>query len=155
MKKHKAKELVKKFGSDVLESPDFLREKEFWQHGRTTTYDHSVGVAQTAVWVAKTLNLRVDYDSLVRGCLLHDYYLYDWHKSDKTHRLHGFRHGKTAKNNAERDFGLNFIEENMIRSHMFPLVLTLPKYKESLLVGLADKLCTISEMIRISKSKKK
>ena len=147
------KDFVEKFGREILESPDFLREKEFMQHGKTSTYDHSVGVAEVAVWVARTLKLKVDYDSLVRGCLLHDYYLYDWHKADKSHRGHAFKHGKTAGKNAEQDFGLNFIEQNMIHSHMFPLTLTLPRYKESLLVGLADKYCTARELIRKKKFK--
>ncbi|MDO4987364.1 MAG: HD domain-containing protein [Candidatus Saccharibacteria bacterium] len=143
-----AEEIVIKFGGDILGSPDFLREKDFIQHGKTNTYDHSVGVAKTAVWVARVLRLRVDYDSLVRGCLLHDYYLYDWHHPGKEHRLHAFKHGKTAGKNAEKDFGLNFIERNMIRSHMFPLSSVVPIYKESFLVGLADKYCTVKEIFR-------
>ena len=143
-----AGDIVVKFGKDILESEDFLREKDFMQHGKTNTYDHSVGVAKTAVWVARVLRLRVDYDSLVRGCLLHDYYLYDWHHPSKEHRLHAFKHGKTAGKNAEKDFGLNFIERNMIRSHMFPLSSVVPIYKESFLVGLADKYCTVKEIFR-------
>ena len=143
-----ANDIVVKFGKDILESEDFLRERTYLSHGKTTTYDHSVRVAGTAVKVARVLRLNVDYDSLVRGCLLHDYYLYDWHELDESHRLHGFKHGKTASHNAERDFGLNCIEQNMICSHMFPLTLTVPRYKESFLVGLADKVCTVKETFR-------
>ncbi len=108
-------------GKEILESSKFLREKGFLQHGRTTTYEHSVMVALVAMKIARVLRLKIDYESLVRGCLLHDYYLYDWHEPDSSHRLHGLRHGRRAVENATKDFGLNQIEYNMILSHMFPL----------------------------------
>jgi uncharacterized protein len=71
--------------------------------------------------------------------------LYDWHENDKSHRLHGFHHARKALNNAKRDFELNKIEENMIFTHMFPLNLRIPKYKESILLCLADKKCAFKE----------
>ena len=46
---------------------------------------------------------------LVRGALLHDYFLYDWHtrKSAKgLKELHGFSHPETALRNAGRDYRL-------------------------------------------------
>ena len=47
--------------------------------------------------------------------------------------------------NAQRDFGLNHIEKNMILAHMFPLNLTLPRYRESVLLCTADKICAARE----------
>ena len=49
--------------------------------------------------------------------------------------------------NAQRDFGLSRREQNMIHSHMFPLSLTLPHYRESLILCAADKLCAIRESL--------
>ena len=46
------------------------------------------------------------------------------------------------------DFGLNKIERNMILAHMFPLNLTLPRYRESVLLCTADKLCALRETAR-------
>ena len=64
---------------------------------------------------------------------------------DKSHRLHAFYHAGRAAHNAQRDFGLNDIERNMIRSHMFPLGRVLPRYRESLILCAADKLRAAGE----------
>ena len=52
--------------------------------------------------------------SLVRGALLHDYFLYDWHIPDESHKWHGVTHAGDALKNARRDFELNEIEQDMI-----------------------------------------
>lgn len=85
---------------------------------------------------------------LIRGALLHDYFLYDWHIPDPTHRLHGFRHPGRALENAQRDFVLSDIERDIIRKHMFPLTPALPRYRESLLVSAVDKACSVYECFR-------
>ena len=85
---------------------------------------------------------------MIRGALLHDYFLYDWHIPDKNHRLHGFIHAKKALLNASRDFKLNDIEKNMIYTHMFPMNLRIPKYKESIILCIADKIVAIKETIK-------
>ena len=84
----------------------------------------------------------------MRGALLHDYFLNDWHKKDDGHRWHGFRHGKTAARNAKRDYRLNRLEEYIIASHMFPLTVLPPKSKEGWMVCLADKWCAAEETVR-------
>ena len=45
------------------------------------------------------------------------------------------------------------MEENIIISHMFPLYFSLPKYKESILVNLVDKVIGGCEMFREYKYK--
>ena len=49
------------------------------QHGSVTVYAHCLRVACTACALARALHLRVDENALIRGALLHDYFLYDWH----------------------------------------------------------------------------
>ena len=116
-----------------LESKGRLKkEKEYMQHGSTSVYEHSVKVAYISLCLAKWLHLKVDPVSLMRGALLHDYFLYDWHEKDRSHRLHGFRHASTALRNAEGYFQLNEVEKNIIARHMFPLNPIPPKYKRSL-----------------------
>ena len=100
-----------------------------------------------ALELARRLRLKVDEDSLVRGALLHDYFLYDWHEPDPDRPLHGFYHPKAALKNARRDYGVNAREEDIILHHMFPLTLSPPRTKEGLLVCLADKLCAIKETV--------
>ena len=123
-------------------------EGKYFQHGTTTVLEHSVKVAVVSLWLAERLGLRVDRRSLIRGALLHDYFLYDWHTPDKSHRLHAFSHAGRALENARRDFRLNRIERNMIRSHMFPLNKSVPKYRESIILCAADKLCAVAETLR-------
>ena len=145
MKKERAERLVERFGKKILASDGMKIEKKLTQHGDVSVYQHSLNVARMCIRIAGALPIKVHVGSLIRGALLHDYFLYDWHEPDKSHRLHGFSHAKHAVRNAQRDFGLNRIERNMIASHMFPLNLTIPRYRESLIVGLADKICAVQE----------
>lgn len=142
-------ELVNEHGAEILQSDGMLTEKRFIQHGVTSTYDHSVSVAKTAVKIADSLGLqdKVDWDSLVKAALLHDYFLYDWHVDEPWHRMHGFTHGHTALLNAERDFrdDLNWKVRDSIERHMFPLTKTPPAFTEGWLVTAADKTCAWME----------
>ncbi|MCF0106146.1 MAG: HD domain-containing protein [Holdemanella sp.] len=121
--------------------------KESIQHGRTSVYEHSISVAYTCLKLVDEYNLKVDRRSLVRGALLHDYFLYDWHDHDKGHSLHGFTHPATALENANRDFDLNDIEKDMIKKHMFPLTPKPPKYTEGYILCVADKICSSKETL--------
>ena len=85
----------------------------------------------------------------MRGALLHDYFLYDWHVPSETHRGHGFTHARTALHNASRDFTLDAVERDVIERHMFPLNPVPPRYRESVLVCLADKICAIGETLHL------
>ena len=123
-------------------------EKNYIQHGTTTVFAHSVRVASLSLKLAKRLHLKVNRKSLLRGALLHDYFLYDWHEKDRSHRLHGLYHAGTALKNAKKDFHLNKLEENIIARHMFPLNPIFPRYKEAWIVCLADKYCAAEETIR-------
>ena len=117
------------------------------QHGKVSVYAHCVSVADTACVLAETLHLRVNERALIRGALLHDYFLYDWHDKDAAHKWHGFHHAAVALRNASKDFELTDIEMDIIAKHMFPLNIKLPRYKESYIVSLADKICSSYEVI--------
>lgn len=139
---------IEEYAGDILNSPKYLLTKNYCQHGSISVYDHCLSVAMLALKMANESGWKVDKESLIRGCLLHDYFLYDWHADEKWHSLHGFTHAKRAMKNAQHDFGLNKIEQNMIFSHMFPLNLThFPRYKESILLCVADKICGSFETI--------
>lgn len=144
-------ELILEHGIDILNSDKIHIEKECIQHGDTSVYTHSVYVAYMCLKIVDLYNLDVDIHSLVRGALLHDYFLYDWHTPEKWHRLHGFRHPRFALTNAKRDFGLNKIEEDMIIHHMFPMTVIPPKYKESYILCIADKICSSRETLYMKK----
>ena len=144
-RKEKAEELIRQFGEDILNSYGMNIEKDCMQHGSVSVYDHSLMVAVMCIEIAARCKIGADMRALVRGALLHDYFLYDWHEADKSHRFHGFIHAGRALSNAEKDFELSDIERNMIKSHMFPLNPVLPRYWESVILCVADKICAARE----------
>lgn len=124
-------------------------EDEFTQHGDTSCLLHSVAVAYYSYKLALKLGRdRFNIPELVRGALLHDYFLYDWHvQAFHENGLHGFSHPYTAFQNANRDFMLTKLERDIIRKHMFPLTLDqVPMYRESVIVSLIDKWCSSYEV---------
>ena len=139
---------IETYGADILASDGMKRERGFRQHGNTSVYDHSLAVTEECLRVSRTLGLRVNERALVRGALLHDYFLYDWHNKSNDHRWHGFIHADRALRNATRDFRLGRIERDMIYCHMFPLNFRFPHYRESVILCLADKFCALREILR-------
>lgn len=124
----------------------------FIQHGTTSVCQHSIAVAYLSCCLAEKLRIPVDWYVLIRGALLHDYFLYDWHEKDPNHRLHGFTHPKKALKNAMLDFPLSSKEQNLILRHMFPLTPIPPICREGWIVCLADKLCSVWETARLTSS---
>ena len=131
----------------------FALTKYFIQHGDVSVYDHCIFVAYMSCRIANKLNLKVDKRSLIRGALLHDYFLYDWHDKNKPVKLHGFRHPKIAFKNASEDFALNKKERDIILHHMFPLNPVPPTSKEAWIICLADKICATRETFGSQPSK--
>ena len=139
-------------GGDILKSPGMQIAKENMQHGSVSVFEHSVCVALVCLWLVHRLHLKVNQRALVRGALLHDYFLYDWHAHDGgRHRMHGFTHGGTAMRNAVRDFHLNRVERDSIENHMFPLTPIPPRYLEGYLVTVADKISATRETVSLER----
>lgn len=131
----------------IIENEKVRRMDKYIQHGSTSCLEHCIAVAFISFYIAKKLHVKCDYNSLIRGALLHDYFLYDWHIKDDSHKWHGFHHAKKALDNATKDFDLTPIEMDIIEKHMFPLNIRLPKYRESYIVSIADKMCSSYETI--------
>lgn len=127
--------------------------KKLIQHGDVSVFAHSLAVAAYSVKLARKLGIKYDRRSLIRGALLHDFFLYDWHKTNNVgDGLHGFAHPNTASKNAVKYFKLNKRELDIIRKHMWPLTLTkIPRYRESWLVCMADKYCSLLETLGLNK----
>ena len=146
------KELIfRKKLTEICKNSRMLQSCKFMQHGKTSVFRHSVSVAHYCYYLAWKHQLKVDEDTLIRGALLHDYFLYDWHEKDASHKWHGFHHADKALKNAMQDFDLNEVEKDMIYCHMFPLNLRLPKYPESWILCYADKVCSGLETIKRKK----
>ena len=134
---------------ELCKQSRLLESHRYMQHGDTSVFRHSVSVAYFSYYLALKMNAPVDIHSLVRGALLHDYFLYDWHEKDASHKWHGFHHAKKACENAARDIpDLNEIEKDMIKCHMFPLNIVPPKYMEGWILCCADKICSGAETVK-------
>lgn len=131
----------------LLEHPQIQRMKEYGQHRNTDTYCHCCHVTLKSIRIVRSMSITADMESLVRGAMLHDFYLYDIKEKGLTAWQHGHRHPETALRNAEELFELNWKEKNIIRSHMWPLHIThMPMCREALIVNVADKWCALEEM---------
>ena len=143
------REKLIEYGEDIITSNNMNIEKKCLQHGKITVYEHSINVAIVALILAERMSISVDERSMVRGALLHDYCLYDWHDKNNGVKLHGWKHPKIALDNALKEFELNEIEQDVICRHMFPFTITPPKHKEGWLVTMADKICAVYETVPI------
>lgn len=133
--------------AETMSGSRLAAEEMFIQHGNTSCLKHSLAVAYFCYRVAKKLGFfEFRLRELVRGALLHDYFLYDWHTTKPKNGLHGFSHPFTAFYNALFDFDLTEVEVDIITKHMFPLTPLLPLFKESVLVSLVDKVCSLYEV---------
>ncbi|MBO4901685.1 MAG: HD domain-containing protein [Lachnospiraceae bacterium] len=136
---------IEKYGNDILQDAEYNTLRNFVQHKHSNTYKHCVSVADKCIRIADRLHLKIDKSTMVRGSLLHDYYLYDWH-IERTH-FHGFTHPKLALENAGRRFTLNKREREIIKKHMWPLTVIPPLCLEAWIIVLADKIVTVNEVL--------
>lgn len=128
---------------------------KYMQHGHTTVMKHCRNVAYASYTSAKFLekhfHIHFDYESLIIGGFLHDFFLYDWHEKSNSHRLHGFTHPKLASENAEYFCNASDKVKKIIESHMWPLTIRkVPKSREAILICLMDKVEAVAEVFRIS-----
>lgn len=135
---------------ELLQQEKIQEMKNYIQHGNTTTFTHCMAVSYYSYLITRRLPFKLDTKSIIRGALLHDFYLYDWHIPENSPKLHGFVHPEFALKNSRRYFRLNRIEVDIIEKHMWPLTFTrIPIYKEALLVSLVDKFCSLTETLYI------
>ena len=134
-------------GKDIIEHPLYQSQKDFVHHTHTL-FDHAVYVAYYSYRLAYKWGL--NETAVVRGALLHDFFLYDWRLDGKKikkrgFKKHGFVHARIALKNAKAHFDISDLEEDIILKHMFPLNIKPPKHKESWLVNLVDSWITLRE----------
>ena len=135
-------------GADILSHERYTEMKGYNHHGEVSCHFHSVFVA----YITYKTCCFTDCNTVeaTRAALLHDFYLYDWHivKHDE---YHAFYHPKEARKNAEKYFGaLTNLQKDMILSHMWPLHLMPPKYKEGMVLTFADKICAQLDFMKFS-----
>lgn len=122
--------------NNILENEEFNKIKLIEHHG-TTRYNHSLRVSYYSYKLAKLLKL--NYVEVARAGLLHDFFLSDEERTQIERFKSTFTHPKKAVAKAEENFELSEKEKDIIRTHMFPINLSVPKYAESWVVNLVDK----------------
>ncbi len=144
---------IREAAEDILRSENFNATKEHLQHGNMTVNDHCIRVAKCSLALSKRLGIRCSQRELIRGALLHDYFLYDWHEVDRVnpHRLHGFFHPGRALKNASAEYDLTLREREIIKKHMWPLTVVPPTCREAWIVTTADKWCSLMETFGVHK----
>ena len=127
----------------LINHPTVLQMKNYRQHYDTNCYDHCIEVAYWSYRFCKKHNL--DYVSMARAAILHDLFLYDWrHSKAMLKGWHAFRHPQIALEKALNICDLNEKEKDIILKHMWPVTFfQLPKYKESFIITIADKLSAL------------
>lgn len=122
----------------ILDNEDFSKMENI-KHHDSNRLDHSLKVSYYSYKIAKTL--RLDYVQTARGGLLHDFFLertIDYDKFKDKVKLYTFKHPHDAVEMSKERFSITPMEEDMIRCHMFPLDINIPKYAESWIVNLVD-----------------
>lgn len=144
---------IREAASDILKSKNFNTTKEHIQHGNMTVNNHCMNVAKYSLAISERLRIRCEKRELIRGALLHDYFLYDWHIGDyaKPHKLHGLYHPGRALRNALKEYRLTPREQDIIKKHMWPLTIVPPMCREAWIVTTADKWCSLMETFHLHK----
>lgn len=130
----------------ILENSEFQKMSNI-KHHNTTRMDHSLKVSYYSYKIAKTL--RLDYEDVARAGLLHDFYIDEIRNCNKIKDkiiLFSTKHPNDAVINASEHFDLSEKEINIIKSHMFPVDYRIPKYAESWIVSLVDKVLSFGEV---------
>ena len=140
-----------------LNNEKILRMKEFSMHRGSNCYEHSFKVAKKAIkYAIRSRRKNINFESVLLGAILHDYYLYDWRQDKSQLKGHAKKHPNIALNNAIRDFGIDKEVEHIIKSHMWPLnTKDYPSSREAKLVSISDKVVSLCESLTFVSYKKK
>lgn len=149
----------------ILLSDEFQKRLKFKHHYKSV-FHHCVLVS----FLAYNLSLKFKCDSKVCAIagLLHDFYPNPWQYSKELESMdpkyienlnirkslfkkHGFTHAKEAYDNYHKYFPeyINYKIDDAIKCHMFPLNIKPPKYKESWIITLSDKIVATKELMKI------
>ena len=137
---------------DIINNPEVQKMKNYKVHGNTTCFAHCYSVSYFCYLSCKRHKL--DYKSAARAGMLHDFYLYDWRVKNSHVGLHAFTHPFTAYQNAKKQFKLNWMEKELILTHMWPVTFfTIPLCFEGFILTHVDKQCAFHEFVNSIKTK--
>lgn len=130
-------------------SHEEYKKLKYIHHHEHSIYDHCMAVAKLSYKTGRFINkyIKLDMKALTRGALLHDFFLYDWRTTKfPTGKWHAFEHPKEAFNNSTLHFNeITQIEKDIIVKHMWPLNVIPPRYLETVIVVIVDKIVATKE----------
>lgn len=130
---------------DILDNDEYMKLDTI-KHHNSTRLNHSIKVSYYSYVLAR--KLRLNYKEVARAGLLHDFYLEQVNDQKKVKDkllLFTTQHPQQAVNNAEKYFELSDREKDIIRTHMFPIDIKIPKFAESWVVSFVDKYVSTKE----------
>lgn len=129
----------------ILDNEEFSELKNI-KHHEQNRLDHCLKVSYYAYKTAKRMGL--SYEEVARAGLLHDFYLGQVSEQKNIKEqllLFTTKHPEEAVKNSLKYFDLTDKEIDIIRTHMFPVDVKIPKYAESWLVSFVDKVVSAKE----------
>lgn len=126
----------------ILDNPEFKKLEEIKHHG-ISRLDHCIRVAYYSYLVTKFL--RLNFVETAQAALLHDFFTDEVKDKNMIERL--IKHPYTALNNAKKYYHLSLMQEDIIKTHMFPVTIIPPKFLESWIVDIVDDFSAIYERI--------
>jgi uncharacterized protein len=126
----------------IVTNKKFQELKGRAHHG-TTRYSHSLRVAYYSYKTSKALHL--NYQEITTAALMHDFFTDEVQDENGFDRL--IDHPSYALANAKKYYDLSYMQEDIIKNHMYPITLEHPHTKEAMLVDTVDNIVSIKERL--------
>lgn len=139
----RSKEEFNSIIEDITKNKKFNKLNKQLHHG-ISRYEHSMRVAKWTYNVTNFFHMKNKEDT-TRAALLHDFYVDEDLTGNSVSRLG--THPNAALENSLKYYKLTNVQQDIIKSHMFPCTMVMPKYKESWLVSGVDKVVSTYEML--------
>ena len=141
---------ILELGEDILQSDRYRKAETVVHHGTTSVYRHSLAVARYTLArciIDEARGKEVSERDAVRAALLHDIGMTDDEVHDALAPQKCYLHPKRSAEIAEKEFHANEVQLDSILHHMWPLNVVPPKYREGWILILADKHCSLNEVV--------
>ncbi len=152
------KQMIRKYGRDILSSEKFRQARGQIHHYRTTVASHSFKTAIAGLKLCEILRrvgINVDARMVVRTALLHDLGMVGRSDLYRNNYECCMKHpGNSAS--ISRQICSEIDEKSLaaIESHMWPLSVHIPRTKEAFVLCMADKIASVKDLIYRKKGKR-
>ncbi len=145
---------IQQYINEFMKIPEFKQGFKQTHHYNTTVSDHSIHVAIISAKICYYLNkmgMHFAIDGVIRVSLLHDVGIVGARKKTikemDGHCLAIYHPLKSVEIAENTLLDLTDREKNIIETHMFPLSQHFPKYKESWLIVISDKVAFTKDIL--------